>query len=95
MDTNVTPMTEKSDASSASPLEAMHDAMHRARAAFLRDLVERITACHETLGLCVDELNQSGLGLSSRVFKTWHRAENHLYQLIADLETESERTESS
>jgi hypothetical protein len=94
MDTNVMPVTGKSDASPASPLEAMHDAVHRAQAVFLRDLTVRIKACGETLELCVDELKESGIGLSSDVFKTWRAAEKHLYQLIADLEA-AELTESS
>jgi hypothetical protein len=96
MDANVISVTEKSDASPASSLEAMHDAMHRAQAVFLRDMTERIKACGETLELCVDELNQTGLGLSSNVFKTWRAAEKYLYQLIADLEAEcAELTEPS
>ena len=88
MDANVMPVTEKSDASPASPLEAMHDAMHRAQAVFLRDVTERIKAGAETLELCVDELNQSELDFSSDVFKNWRAVEKHLYRLIAGLEAE-------
>jgi hypothetical protein len=96
MDANVMPVMEKSDASPASPLEAMQDAMHRARAVFLRDLTERIKACVETLELCVDELNQSGIDLPSGVFKAWRGTEKHLCRLMADLESEcAELTESS
>ena len=96
MDTNVMPVTEKSNVSPASPLEAMQDAMHRAQAAFLRDLTERIKACLETLDLCVDELNQSGIDLSPDVFKAWRGTGKHLCQLITDLEAEcAELTESS
>jgi hypothetical protein len=94
MDTNVTPMTTKSDPIPTSPLEAMHDAMHRAETAFLRDVTGRIKASGEALELCVDELNQSGLSFSSNVFKAWRAAEKHLYQLIADLEAECERPSS-
>jgi hypothetical protein len=36
---------EESDVSPASPLETMHEAMHRAQANFLRDLTKRIRAC--------------------------------------------------
>ena len=88
MDSNAVavPVTEKSNASPASPLEAMHDAVHRAQAVFLRDLTKRIKACGETLELCVDELEESRIGLSSDVFKTWRAVDKHLSQLIADLE---------
>ena len=78
MDANVIPVTEKSDASPASSLDAMHDAMHRAQAVFLRDLTERMKVCFDTLEQCVDELNQSGLGVSSDVFKPWRATAKNL-----------------
>jgi hypothetical protein len=96
MDTNVMPVTEQSDVSSASPLETMHEAVHRAQAIFLRNLTERIKACGEALELCIDELEESRLNLSADVFKTWRAADKHLSQLIAELEAEcADLTEQS
>ena len=93
MDTNAVPMTEQSDA--PSPLEAMQQAVHRARAVFLRDLMKRIETCFEILEQCVDELDQSGLDVSSGAFKA-SRAASSTWQLLRELETEcAELTEQS
>ena len=79
---------EKSDVTPASPLETMQEAVHRAQGIFLRDLMDRIQACGEALELCVDELKESGISLSSDAFKTWRLADKYLSQLLAELETE-------
>jgi hypothetical protein len=88
MDTNVMPVTERSDISPASPLETMHEAVCRAQGIFLRDLTERIKARFETLELCIDELKESKLNLSADVFKTWRTVDQYLSELIAELEIE-------
>jgi hypothetical protein len=96
MDTNVMPVTERSDISPASPLETMHEAVHRAQAIFLRDLTARMKACGEALEQCVDELEESRLSLSADVFKTWRAADKHFSQLIGELEAEcADLTEQS
>jgi hypothetical protein len=96
MDTNVNPVTELSDVTPASPLETMHEAVHRAQAIFLRDLTERIKTCFATLELCTDELAESRLSLSSDIFKTWRAVDKHLSQLITELEAEcADLTEQS
>jgi hypothetical protein len=94
MDTNVIPVTEQSEDRPASALEMMQEAVHEAQATFLYDLIKRIKACGETLELCTDELAESGLKLSSDVFKTWRAVDKHLLQLIDDLETDWARLTS-
>jgi hypothetical protein len=85
MDTNVTSVTENT---SASPLETMHEAVRRAQATFLRDLTKRIKACRETLGVCVEDLEEARLNLSSDVLKIYRAADKHLSLLIDELEAE-------
>jgi hypothetical protein len=79
---------EKSDLSPTSSLEAMHEAVHRAQVIFLRHLMDRVEACGNALELCADELKESGISLSSDVFKTWRAVDKYLSQLLAELETE-------
>ena len=93
MDSNAVavPVTEKSD---ASRVTAGSDARRGASrtSSLLARLEKRIKACGETLELCVDELEESRIGLSSDVFKTWRAVDKHLSQLIADLEASELRS---